>query len=254
VNQNQIKIIGSLSHGKYRKLHGLFIVEGAHVVDELLKSNWDIQTLVFTHEAAESLTIIIETAARRKIPIDTLNQKVFYKLSDTESPQGVLAVVGLPKNDLGMIISHSRILIADGVADPGNLGTMVRTAAAFGFGGFITTPGSADLFAPKTVRATQGAIFHLAVANHIDYEDIERKIKPSHRLYCFSARAKTDLRGIKPATKSALVVGAEIAGVNEKISSIADQILRIPMDGPVESLNAAVAAGIAMYEFSLREP
>lgn len=80
MNQNQIKIIGSLSHGKYRKLHGLFIVEGAHVVDELLKSNWDIQTLVFTHEAAESLTIIIETAARRKIPIDTLNQKVFYKL------------------------------------------------------------------------------------------------------------------------------------------------------------------------------
>jgi RNA methyltransferase, TrmH family len=252
VNQNKIKKISSLSHGKYRKLYGLFMVEGVHVVEELFKSDWEIESLLITHEIAASFGPLVETAAKRRIPVETLNQKIFSKLSDTESPQGILAIVRLPKTDFGRLVSQKKILIADGVADPGNLGTMVRTAAAFGFGGFITTPGSADIFAPKTVRATQGAMFHLSVANHVDYGDIVQKIKPSHKLYCLSANASTDLKDIKPAANMALVVGAEIAGVNAKLSAIADQMLRIPMGGPVESLNAAVAAGIAIYEFFKR--
>ncbi|HBC46991.1 MAG TPA: hypothetical protein DEO84_12730 [candidate division Zixibacteria bacterium] len=252
MNQNEIKKISSLSHGKYRKQYGLFVVEGAHVIAELLKSDWEIESLLITYEAMDSFEPLVEAAKQRRIPVEALNQKIFTKLSDTESPQGILAVVRLPKPDLGRLISQKKILIADGVTDPGNLGTMVRTAAAFGFGGFITTPGSADIFAPKTVRATQGAMFHLAVANHVDYGDIANKIEPSHKLYCLSANASADLKEFKPAAKMALVVGAEIAGVNDKLSAIADQMLRIPMSGPVESLNAAVAAGIAMYEFSKR--
>jgi RNA methyltransferase, TrmH family len=255
VDQNKIKKITSLSHGKYRKLYGLFVVEGAHVIEELLKSHWKVHVLVITHEAAEDRTIsaLIKAAERLGIAIEFLAQKIFLKLSDTETPQGILAVVGLPLSNMGRLISARRILIADGVTDPGNLGTMIRTAAAFGFEGFVTTPGSADLFGPKTVRASQGAIFHLEIANHIDYKEIEQRIKPSHKIYALTAQASIDLQSTRPAVNSALVVGAEISGVSPEISAISDLTLKIPMSGRVESLNAAVAAGIAMYEFVRRD-
>jgi RNA methyltransferase, TrmH family len=254
MNQNEIKKVSSLTQGKYRKEYGLFLAEGIHVVEELLKSSWAIQLLVVSHEAADSgnLKSLIDATTRRRVKVEAVTRIIFDKLTTTDTPQGILAVAKLPPNDPGRLISQNRILIADGVSDPGNLGTMIRTAAAFGFGGFVTTPGSADIFNPKTVRATQGALFHLVVANHLSYEDIASKLKMSHRIYALSAEATADLQSVKPAVKSALVVGAEISGVSREILKIADQIIRIPMSGPVESLNAAVAAGIAMYEFVRR--
>jgi RNA methyltransferase, TrmH family len=255
VDQNKIKKITSLSQGKYRKLYGLFVVEGAHIIDELLKSHWMVHVLVVTHEAAEErpISALIKVAQHHGLPIEFIAQKIFSKLSDTETPQGILAVVNLPLTSMGRLISARRILIADGVTDPGNLGTMIRTAAAFGFEGFVTTPGSADIYSPKTVRASQGAIFHLEIANHLDYKEIIQRIKPSHKIYALTAQASIDLQSAKPAANSALVVGAEISGVSPEISAIADLTLKIPMSGQVESLNAAVAAGIAMYEFVRRD-
>jgi RNA methyltransferase, TrmH family len=254
MNQNEIKKVSSLAHGKYRKEYGLFLAEGTHVIEELLKSSWEIQVIIVSHEAADSgdLNSLLDTASRHRMPIETVNRIIFDKMATTDTPQGILAVIKLPRNDPGALIPKNRILIADGVSDPGNLGTMIRTAAAFGFGGFITTPGSADIFNPKTVRAAQGALFHLTVANHLGYEEIAGKLKMSHKIYALSAEATIDLKSVKPAIKSALVVGAEISGVSREISKMADQILRIPMSGRVESLNAAVAAGIAMYEFVRR--
>jgi TrmH family RNA methyltransferase len=254
VDQNKIKKISSLSHGKYRKLHALFVVEGAHVVEELLKSRWEVQSLIVTYEAAEDKGIIplIKAAERRRTSVEVIPQKIFSRLSDTESPQGILALAVLPQTNLPQLLTARRILIADGVADPGNLGTMIRTAAAFGFEGFITTPGSVDIFSPKTVRASQGSMFHLEIANQLDYKDIAQQIKPSHKIYTLTAQASIDLETSKPAVKAALVIGAEISGVSPEISALTDLALKIPMSSRVESLNAAVAAGIAMYEFSRR--
>lgn len=254
MNQNQVKKISSLSQAKHRKKHGLFLAEGIHIVEELLKSNWDAQILIITHKAAESedFAAILETASRRKIDIETVTQKAISRLSTTESPQGIMAVAKLPADDIKHLVAQERILIADGVSDPGNLGTMIRTAVAFGFGGFISTPGAADIFNPKTVRATQGALFHLAVANHLDQDEIAKKIKPSHRIYALSAQGQSDLQAVRPASKFVLVVGAEISGVSKRLLDMSDLILRIPMPGPVESLNAAMASGIAMYEFARR--
>jgi TrmH family RNA methyltransferase len=252
MNQNQLKKISSLSHAKYRKLHGLFIAEGAHIVHELLKSDWQPQTIIIIHELAGSneLSSILKTVSSKKITIESITRREYSKLSATESPQGILAIVKIPQNDLRRLATHKKILIADGISDPGNLGMIIRTAAAFGLGGIVTTPGSADIFNPKTVRASQGALFHPAVANHIETEEIIRVIKPNHKIYALSAMGQSDLRSFRPAARYALVIGAEIAGVSKEFLDISDRILRIPISERVESLNAAMAAGIAMYEFS----
>ncbi len=255
MNKNQLKKISSLAHAKYRKMYGLFMAEGAHIMDELLKSAWETQILVITHGAADSggFAAILEAASRKNVVVEIVTQREFSRLSTTESPQGILAVVKTPQKDLKQLAVQKRILIADGVSDPGNLGTMIRAAAAFGFGGIITTPGSADIFNPKTVRATQGALFHLVIANHVETEVIVKEMRRSHKIYALSAQGRDDLGAVRLAARSALVVGAEIEGVSKELLDISDHILRIPISERVESLNAAVAAGIAMHEFARRQ-
>ncbi len=255
MNQNQLKKLSSLAESKYRKKHMLFLAEGVHIVKELLNSNWEAELLVVTHKAAESgeLASILEAASRKGIPVEIVARKDFFRIATTETPQEILAAAKLPSPRLGELLSQKRILIADGVSDPGNLGTMIRSAAAFGFGGFVTTPGSADIFGPKAVRATQGALFQLVTANHVGAQEIVEELKATHKIYALSANGKNDLREARTAHKLALVVGAEIAGVGREFLEAASQVLRIPISGRIESLNAAVAAGIAMYELGRRE-
>ncbi len=255
MNQNQLKKLSSLSEAKYRKRHNLFLAEGVHVVKELLKSNWEAELLVITHKAAESgeLASILEAASLKSIPTEIIARKDFSKIATTETPQEILAVAKLPPSRLGKFSSQKRILIADGVSDPGNLGTMIRSAAAFGFGGIVTTPGAADIFSPKAVRATQGALFQLVTANHIGAMEIVEELKATHKFYALAADGNIELHEARIMDKLALVVGAEIAGVGPEFLEAAIQILRIPISGGIESLNAAVAAGIAMYELGRRD-
>lgn len=252
MNQNELKKIASLDQGKYRKKHGLFSVEGTHGVAELLKSGWRVERLIATNEAAQSAEImpLLEIASGKGIPLDTIKAREFARLVSTETPQGILAVARLPRNNPGQLTTLGRVVVADGVSDPGNLGTMARTALAFGFEGLATTPGSADLFNPKTIRGSQGALFHLSLAGHIEAADLVEVLKPSFKILALTADANTELAAVKPSGKVALVVGAEIAGVGEMFLKAADYQVRIPMAGRVESLNAAVAAAIAMYELS----
>jgi RNA methyltransferase, TrmH family len=254
MNQNQIKKITSLEQSKYRRKYGLFLVEGLHLMQELIKSKWEIETILVTFEAAVSpeLANILKVCDSFNIPIERINQKVFEKLSSTESPQGIMAIAKIPGFDIRQILLKDKILIADGIADPGNLGTMIRTAAAFGFKGVITTPGSADFFSSKTVRATQGALFQVIPLNHLTAQEIISKVKPTHKIYSLSGHATGDLHSIKLTPQLALVVGAEIAGVSEALLTGADYTIKIPISNRIESLNAAIAASIAMYEIARR--
>jgi RNA methyltransferase, TrmH family len=252
MQQNQLKKIASLAHSKYRKQHGLFLVEGIHSVMELLKTTWHIEMVVvtFNTQSAPESAPLLNLAADRKIPIEVLNQPVFEKLATTETPQGVMAVARLSYPDIGKLTTQKKILIADGIADPGNLGTMIRTAVAFGFESIITTPGSADIFSPKAVRATQGALFSIIPFSHIAPDDLLPKLQKTHSLIAITSHTSESIDSLKKSARLALVVGAEIAGVSPAIIKAADFKVKIPISDSVESLNAAVAAGIAMYELS----
>jgi RNA methyltransferase, TrmH family len=254
MNQNELKKIASLAQTKYRKEYGLFIVEGLHGVSELAKSPWKIANIIATHEAAlsEEFLPLFEMLNRRQIPIERVSQKEFVRLTSTETPQGIMAVVDLPEVNLERFRTLSRIVIADGIADPGNLGTIIRSAVAFGFEGLITSPGSADIFSPKTVRATQGALFSIIVANHVVTQEIITELKASHKFYALTTHTGADINSIQVSPKMVLIVGAEIAGISKSMLAAADIKTRIPMIGPVESLNAAMAATIAMYQLRNR--
>ena len=246
MNENKKKIFRSLAHAKYRRMHGLFLVESAHAVEELLKSNWRVESVMASDPGAYSDLIF----NNRDLRIEKVSQKDLSRISTTSTPQGILAVARIPENDLKNISLHDRILIADGLKDPANMGTIIRTAAAFGFGAFITPAGSVDIFNPKVVRATQGAMFATDIAQRITVRDILGRFHRSHTIYALSARGDVNLREIRIDRQAALVVGAEIAGVSEQFLRAAHHKVRIPISTTVESLNAAVAAGIAMYLFS----
>lgn len=245
MNENQKKIFRSLVHGKYRRMHGLFLVEGIHPVAELLKSDWMVESVMASDpEAYSHLTI-----DNPDLKIEKVTRKDIDKIATTTTPQPILAVAGIPANDLKSISSQDRILIADGLKDPANMGTIIRTAAAFGFGAVITTAGSVDIFNPKVVRATQGAMFAVNIAQRVAIKDILSRLYRSYTIYALSAGGDKDLRKIRIDRRAALIVGAEIAGVSEQLLKTAHHIVRIPISETVESLNAAVAAGIAMYLF-----
>lgn len=239
-------MFSSLAHAKYRRMHGLFLVEGAHAVEELLKSTWKVESVMTSDPDAYSDLI----AGTHHTRMEQVSQNDLNRIATTSTPQGILAVAGIPENDLKNIPLHDRILIADGLKDPANMGTIIRTAAAFGFGTFITTAGSVDIFNPKVVRATQGAMFTIDIAQRKIIKDITGRLHRSHTIYALSAGGDADLRKIRIDRRAALIVGAEVDGVSEQFLKASHYKVRIPISKRVESLNAAVAAGIAMYLFN----
>lgn len=252
MNRNEIKKIASLSRSRFRREYGLFLVEGFHTVVELLRSNWMVNSLIMTAESAasENGAICHQLASRRSIPVHIENAKDAARMATTETPQEILAVASIPKTDLQHTIGAKLILVADGIRDPGNLGSIIRSAVAFGFESLITTENSVDLFSPKVVRAAQGMMFQINLAPGLKTAEVVKALKVTHRLYALDTNGRDDLDLLEIPPRSALVVGAEIAGVGEQFRAESDSLVRIPMVGPAESLNAAVAASVAMYRFS----
>jgi TrmH family RNA methyltransferase len=252
MTQSEIKKAASLAHLKYRKKLGLFLVEGIHPVTELLKSGWQAESLIVSAEAEKDTQVaaIISQAMARRMIVHRVTRKIFEHIAATESPQGVMAVTRIPARDLPQVASKPRILIADQIADPGNLGTIIRSAQAFGFGGIISSVGSTDIYNPKVVRATQGALFHIALAGHVTAEEIISTFKPSHKFYALVPKGGEVPLSLRLPSRFALIVGAEATGISPELAAVSDVRLTIPMPGGAESLNAAVSAAIAMYEFS----
>jgi len=252
MNQREIRKIASLKLAKYRREYGRFLVEGIHGVTELLKSDWEADSLIATPEAMKSgrLASVLKLASERDMKTEVATARELEKMASTKTPQGVVAVAVIPAVDLKGIKKIARIVVADGIADPGNLGTIIRTAAAFGFKGLITTPGSADIFGDKAVRAAQGALFSVIPFNHLETVVIAMNLKRTHKFYALTPRSNTAIWSIKEAPRSVLIVGAEAAGVSRELLEVADCEVSIPMTGPIESLNAAVSAGIAMFALS----
>lgn len=255
MNEKEIKKITSLSQGKYREEHGLFLVEGPHLVRELLRSDWLPGEIIISEgkSSSKNLRDILETAKVRGAAIQMVEERIFKKLSNTQTPQGVMAVAPIVRMGLDQVLLKDHIMVADGIGDPGNMGTIIRTAAAFGFEGLITTLGSVDIYSPKVVRATQGAIFRSVFVEHVEPTECVRNLQGTHKIYSLVPHDGKSIDAVDISPKLALVIGAEISGVDPIFIKATDHLVRIPMTGRVESLNAAVAAGIAMFELSHRK-
>ena len=232
VNNERIKEYAKLSEKKHRDTSKLFLVEGHHLVSEALKKN--IVKEIFLLEG--------ETNWYKEVTYVTEN--VLKKLSDLKTPAKVIAVCHRVLSD--KLIGN--VLLLDDIADPGNLGTIIRTAAAFNYETIILSPGSVDAYNSKVIRATEGMLFNvnLIVA---DLESVINRLKKDDYLILASSPKASNIAS-KVRGRHGLIIGSEARGIKTEISRLADQILRIPMSDNCESLNAGVAAGILMYELN----
>lgn len=228
-NQN-FKFINKLKMKKYRDKENSFIIESRKLVDEAIASSADIDF------------IFLKDGVYFESPHKTLvfSEALFDKLSSMSSPDGIGAVVK-KKKEVG--VKSPKILLLDGINDPGNIGTMIRTSEAFGFRDIILMPGTVDIYNEKALRASMGSIFRLNFVG-LDYDDI-KNLKTSYKILAADMDG-LDIREYEKKSKIILAIGNEANGLSKNIRNLTDEFVKIPMEGEIESLNAAIAASIIM--------
>jgi TrmH family RNA methyltransferase len=241
-----------LRRRKARERQGRFVAEGVRAVEELLASALPVHGLLVAPglEAGERGRELLERASARGVPIQPVSEAELASAADTESPQGVLAIGDVPDRSLDALAPRdgARLVVLDGLQDPGNVGTILRTAAAFGFGGLVALPGTVDLWNAKVVRSAMGALFHMPTAT-ADLESfgtfLARYDVPLWAADAHGAPLDVASRPVPP--RLALALGNEGAGLSPALRARADHLVAIPIASGVESLNVAVAAGILLH-------
>lgn len=252
ITREQLKEIKRLHESKERAEKGLFLIEGIRLMEEAVKEKVLIEQVLYTARLEETSRGSHLLSSLREIDIQTyqVTEKVMESLSETENPQGILAVARQLKWSLKDIIkSKEPVIIACGLHDPGNLGTIIRTSDAGGCGGVITTQNTVDGYNSKAVRATMGSIFRLPVLKLDDPLDAVSTLKKEgYRIMATTAHAKTSYLDVDYRKPMAFMIGQEASGLPDDILESADVKVFIPMKEGVESLNAAVSASILIYE------
>ncbi|MFW5713353.1 MAG: TrmH family RNA methyltransferase [Brevefilum sp.] len=245
-NNTKIKLVRSLQgRSRQRKAENAFIAEGVRLVEEAVDEGWPIEFVLFDESLSErGMALINNLKSEGDISISQIAPELMAEITDTETPQGILAV--LKRWMLPIPDSPTLILIADQIRDPGNMGTLLRTAEAARVDAVILSPGTVDAFSPKVVRAAMGAHFRLPIHEH-NWEEIQSVVK---NLTTFQAESGdgVPLWHTDFSQPLALLIGGEAFGATKQGRSLATQKVTIPMPGRAESLNAAVAAGILIAE------
>ena len=249
---SQIKNLNLLQKkSKARNEQGLYVIEGIKMFEEAKKMG----LLVKTYLSESFYQDISKRDPDYFISMDyvILSDSLFHEVSDTKTPQGIMAIIKKQAYTLESLLAAPDVclLILEDIRDPGNLGTMIRTAEGAGITGIICNSSTVDLYNPKVIRATMGSIYRMPFIQSHDFCRTLKEIKNS-KITIYAAH----LQGIPYDTegsfqkKCAFLIGNEANGLSEEVSACADQWIKIPMEGNVESLNAAVAAAILMYEAS----
>lgn len=240
-----IKELRKLQQKKYRDKEGRYLMEGFHLVEEAVKAQAPLQLLLVTQKG---LTEWEAWLAEQSVTQYLVSDEVMKSLSDLPTPPGIMGV--LTKEAVSGGDFRGRWLLLDRVQDPGNVGTMVRTADAAGFDGVVLGQGCADLYSTKVLRSTQGSQFHLPVIQKDLPEVIAAFRNQKIPVYGTELNeAAKVFQAVPPERELALIMGNEGQGVAPEILALTDQNLYIPIYGQAESLNVGVAAGILMYHF-----
>jgi TrmH family RNA methyltransferase len=242
----KLKLVRALQgRAKERREADAFLAEGTRLVEEAANSNWQIRFALFDETLNERGKSQVEGLRTRGVDVEEISTGLMKSVCETETPQGILAVLEL--TNLPIPNFPTFILIPDQIRDPGNLGTLLRTAAATGVQAVLLPPETTDAFAPKVVRAGMGAHFRLPI-HLMTWEEIGRFCESANqRIYLADMNGQscweTDLR--QPV---ALVIGGEADGASESARKLANGKITIPMNGNIESLNAGVAGSVLMFE------
>ncbi len=244
-----VKAAAELKQKKYRTQNGLYLAEGLRTAEEAVAYK-AVETLFYVATDDERTMRLLEDAAAQNIKLVCVSENVMKKIADTETPQGIIAVCKMRQPKLeNLLASGKMLLVLDRVGDPGNIGTMLRTADAAGIGGLVLLKGCADIYAPKTVRSSMGSLFHIPVLSGVSEQDfVSAAKKAGYDLLVTCLDGADNLYKADLSGRIAFVMGNEAGGVSETLLEKADKRVYIPMAGRAESLNVAMAAGIVMFE------
>lgn len=258
-SQNKtIKNIKALHNKKYRDSLGQYIIEGYKLIEEAFQYERPFSLILLSEEAAatEQGQSLNRECYELNIPIYIAGERVFKEASEMDSPQGVLAVLLKQEHRLESIMDREDFILTllDEVRDPGNVGTIIRTADACGIDAVILSKGCVDLYNGKTIRATMGSMFHIPVITDVDMPELIEKLKQAGaEVLGADPHSSISCIDVPHNARTAIVIGNEANGMRAEVKAATTQNITIPMPGKAESLNAGIAAAILMYEFAVRK-
>ncbi len=229
-----------------RREEGVLVIEGVRLAEEAFQAGWEILLAWYVANVDDRAKQLMERLKQRGLSVEEVSLTVMKAVSDTETSQGILLVVQYPELPIKPPVNLA--FLPDQIRDPGNLGTMLRTASAAGVELVILPPGTVDFRSPKVVRSAMGAHFSLPI-RQFSWQQIEELVQ-AQKLMVFLADANQGTPYFQANFKAPLllIVGNEAEGASLKARALADQSVFIPMPGKAESLNAAVAAGVILFE------
>jgi TrmH family RNA methyltransferase len=252
VKNNRVKSWAALKQKKYRTQTGLYIAEGVRLVEEAVIAGAPVEAILLSGDLQSGrydkiITRVVSLGAE----VYEVTEQVLAHVADTKTPQGVVAIVRQTAGDPTAFLQNKTnplYLVLDGIQDPGNLGTMIRTADAVGATGVFLGTNCVDLYNPKVVRATMGSLFHLPLFE-VDLEQFLPLIKAQGVSVVGTATQAEKTVFQHDFTKgTALVIGSEAHGMSDSVAALVDQNISLPMPGQAESLNAAIASSVMLYE------
>lgn len=243
-NNNLFKEIKKLKEKKHRIKSNKYLIEGLRFVEEAIKSKVSIDSIIFTESFKEKNPDLF-LKINENIKLIQMNETLLKQLCSTENPQGIVGVINMQNKELK---SGELVVLVDKVQDPGNMGTIIRTAHAAGAAGIVMTKGTVDIYNDKTLRSTMGSIFYIPIVEDDSLDFVKSLKKEGYKLVVSSLQGKNNFFEENLQGKVMIAVGNEGNGVSEEVYDIADIKVKIPMPGEAESLNVAVATSIMIYE------
>jgi TrmH family RNA methyltransferase len=242
----KLKLVRALmGRAKERRAESAFVAEGVRLIEEAVNANWPFRFVLFDETLSERGKSQVESLRSRGVECDEIPPSLMKSLSDTETSQGILAV--LQFTNLPIPNAPTFLLVPDSIRDPGNLGTLIRSADAAGVDAVLIPPETTDPFAPKVVRAGMGAHFRLPIVS-MGWEEIQRISESANQRVMVADMEGESCWEVDLRQPLALIVGGEAEGASASAKELASQRIKIPMAGKAESLNAAVAGSVLMFE------
>ncbi|AOY76387.1 TrmH family RNA methyltransferase [Clostridium formicaceticum] len=247
-----IKHIKALQNKKNRKIHGQFVIEGIRIIEECFLHGVPVDYILYTEEV-ENLqggSRVLKQAVENYKSYEVA-KSLFDSLSDTETPQGIMAVVNIQGHSLEILNmkEDTFFIVLDRIQDPGNMGTIIRTAEAAGADAIILTKGCVDPYSGKVIRATMGALFHIPIIEVKENEVwIEMLKRNDVKLIASDLNTGYEYTKVDYTGKIAIIIGNEANGIDQNLLPYVDLSIKIPILGKIESLNASTAAAILIYK------
>ncbi len=248
-----IKEIKSLKHKKYRDQTGKYLIEGFKIIEDALTVNADIESIIIDDNMKQTKEIqrICNAANNKNINIFSVSPKIISEISETVTPQGILGILLFKKLQIDKKKLHNMqtVCILENIQDPGNLGTIIRTADAAGIDSVVLLNGCVDLYNPKVIRSTMSSLFNVSI---FPVDNLENLIKDLHdenyRIYATGLMSESFYYSKDFTGKTAFIFGNESKGLSDSIRNLSDEIIKIPVIGKINSLNVAQSAAVIFYE------